>query len=78
MHTTGDSRTGGIELLDCFFSTLCCNEHCTASATLLLLYIDFQFRPISQLGYCRKHAQQLINVADRRSIIDTRLGWRGK
>jgi hypothetical protein len=78
MHSTADSRTGGIELLDCFYSTLCRNEHCTARATVVLRYIDYQFHPVSQLGYCRKHAQQLIDAADRRSVIDTRLGWRGK
>jgi hypothetical protein len=78
MHTTADSATGGIELLDCFSSMLCCDELCTARATVLLRYIDDQFRPISQLGYCRKHAQRLIDAADRRLVIDTRLGWRGK
>jgi hypothetical protein len=78
MHTTADSATGGLELLDCFSSTLCRNERCTERATVVLRYIDNQFHPISQLGYCRKHAQRLIDGADRRSVIDTRLGWRGK
>jgi hypothetical protein len=78
MHSATDSETGGIELLDCFSSMLCCNEDCTERATVVLRYIDCQFRLVSQLGYCRKHAQGLIDVADRRSVIDTRLGWRGK
>ena len=78
MHSTADPGTGGIELLDCFYSTLCRNESCTERATVVLRYIDYQFRPVKQLGYCRKHAQRLIDAADRRSVIDTRLGWRRK
>jgi hypothetical protein len=70
MHSTADSGTGGIELLDCFYSTLCRDDNCTARATLILRYINYQFRPISQLGYCRMHAQRLIDAAGRRSVID--------
>jgi hypothetical protein len=78
MHSTPDSGMGGIELLDCSYSTLCSDERCTERATVVLRYIDNQFRLLRQLGYCRKHAQRLINAADRLSVIDTRLGQRGK
>jgi hypothetical protein len=65
---------GGIEPVDYSYSTLCSDERCTQRATVVLRYIDNQFRLLRQLGYCRKHPQRLIDAADRLSVIDTRLG----